>query len=46
MKKINIVRSNQDFNDVIKTGDCLKNKYFILYYKSSEYPVNSKKELS
>ena len=39
MKKINIVRSNQDFNDVIKTGDCLKNKYFILYYKSSNYPV-------
>ena len=29
MKKINIVRSNQDFNDVIKTGVCLKNKYLV-----------------
>ena len=37
MKKINIVRSNQDFNDVLKTGDCLKNKYFVLYHKKNNY---------
>ena len=29
MKKINVVKSNQEFNDVIKTGSLLKNNYFI-----------------
>ena len=35
MKKINIVKSNEEFNDVIKSGICLKNKYFVLYYKKN-----------
>ncbi len=37
MKKINIVRSNQEFNDILKKGDCLKNKYFVLYHKKNNY---------
>lgn len=35
MKKINVVKSNEEFNDVIKTGKCLKNKYFVLYLKQN-----------
>lgn len=32
MKKINIVKSNEDFNDIIKNGKVLKNKYYVIYY--------------
>ena len=33
MKKINVVKSNQEFNDIIKTGFCLKNSFFVIYVK-------------
>lgn len=32
MKKINIVKSNDDFNNIIKNGKILKNKYYVIYY--------------
>lgn len=35
MKKINVVKSNEDFNDVMKTGKCIKNHYFVVYYKNN-----------
>lgn len=35
MKKINIVKSNDDFNEVMDKGKCLKNKYFVLYMKNN-----------
>lgn len=31
MKKINIIKSNEEFNLVMNKGRCLKNKYFVLY---------------
>ncbi len=31
MKKINVVKSNEEFNLVMKKGKCIKNKYFVLY---------------
>ena len=33
MKKYEIVKENTLFNDIIKTGKCLKNKYYNIYYK-------------
>ena len=33
MKKREIIKQNTDFNDIIKTGKCLKNKYYNIYYK-------------
>ncbi len=39
MKKINVVKSNLEFNDVIKSGKCYKNKYFVLYLKDNDYNV-------
>ncbi len=36
MKKINIVKRNEEFNNVLKSGKCVKNKYFILYYKKND----------
>ncbi len=35
MKKINVVKSNLEFNDVIKAGKCYKNQYFVLYIKNN-----------
>ena len=35
MKKINVVKSNEEFNDVLKTGKCFKNRYFVLYVKKN-----------
>ena len=35
MKKINIVKENREFNDVIQTGKFIKNKYFVIYYKNN-----------
>ena len=31
MKKINIVKSNQEFNLIMNSGKCNKNKYFVIY---------------
>lgn len=31
MKKINIVKSNEEFNLVMNKGKCIKNKYFVMY---------------
>ncbi len=36
MKKINVVKSNQEFNDIIKTGNCIKNSFFVIYTKSNK----------
>jgi len=35
MKKINVVKSNEDFNDIMNTGKCVKNRYFVLYSKKN-----------
>ncbi len=35
MKKYQIVKKNTDFNDIISTGSCLKNKYYYIYYKDN-----------
>ena len=31
MKKINVVKSSEDFNLVMNKGKCIKNKYFVMY---------------
>ncbi len=33
MKKINIVKENRVFNDIIRTGKQIKNRHYVLYYK-------------
>ena len=32
MKKLNIIKKQEEINNVIKNGKLLKNKYFFLYY--------------
>ena len=40
MKKYEVVKKNDDFNDIINTGKCLKSYYYNIYYKdiNSLYP--------
>jgi len=35
MKKINVVKKNYEFNDIIKKGKTLKNKFYIVYFKKN-----------
>ncbi len=35
MRKLYIVKTNQQFDNIIKTGKCLKNKYFVIYNKDN-----------
>ena len=39
MKKINIVKSNEEFNQIIKKGKFLKNNYFVLYSLNNNLDV-------
>lgn len=41
MKKINIVKSKYDFDQIIKTGKTLKSKYFVINYKINEDDKNN-----
>jgi len=36
VKKCNIVKNNYEFNNIIKVGKCIKNNYFIIYYKNND----------
>ncbi|MGN1000787.1 MAG: ribonuclease P protein component [Bacilli bacterium] len=35
MKKNNIVKKNYEFNNILDTGEKIKNKYFVIYYKEN-----------
>ncbi len=37
MKKKFIVKSNREFDNIIKTGKFKKNKHYIIYYKKNKY---------
>ena len=36
MRKLYIVKTNQQFDDIINTGKCYKNKYFVIYNKDND----------
>ena len=36
MRKLYIVKTTRQFEDIIKTGICRKNKYFVLHEKSND----------
>lgn len=35
MRKLYIVKTTRQFDDIIKTGKCYKNKYFVIYNKDN-----------
>ncbi len=40
MKKLHIVKKNQEFEDIIKNGTCKKNKYYVIYSKKNDFPYD------
>ena len=40
MKKLYIVKKNYQFDEIIKKGNCTKNKYFVIYYKDNKLPYD------
>ncbi len=40
MKKKDIIKTKQEFNNIIKQGICLKNKYFVVYFLKNDKPYN------
>ena len=40
MRKLYIVKSTQDFEKIIKTGNCKKNSSFIIHYKKNNLPYD------
>ena len=39
MKKINVVKRNDEFNLIMNKGQCIKNKYFVLYTKNNNLDI-------
>ncbi len=35
MRKLYVVKTNQDFEKVINNGKCIKNKYFVIHHMSN-----------
>ena len=40
MRKLYIVKTNKDFENIIKNGLCLKNKYYIIHSLPNEFPYD------
>lgn len=40
MKKINIVKENKIFNEIINTSKCYKNRNYVIYYKINKNNKN------
>ena len=40
MRKLYIVKTNKDFENIIKNGLCLKNKYYIIHSLSNDLPYD------
>ncbi len=36
MRKLYVVKTTREFNDIIKNGVCKKNQYFVIHYKSND----------
>ena len=40
MRKLYIVKNEREFDNIIRTGKCIKNKSFIIYYIPNNKPYN------
>ena len=37
MKKYEIIKEHKEFNDIINNSKFIKNEYFVIYYRDSDY---------
>lgn len=40
IRKLYIVKSTRDFDDIIKNGTCIKNHYFVIHFKDNKLPYD------
>ena len=40
IKKVYIVKTTREFDDIIKNGKCLKNDCFVIHYKDNNLPYD------
>ena len=40
MRKLYIVKTTREFEDIIKNGSCIKNKYYVIHYKKNDLPYD------
>ena len=40
IRKLYIVRTTREFNDIIKNGDSVKNKFFVIHYLNNNLPYD------
>jgi ribonuclease P protein component len=40
MRKLYIVKTTREFEDIIKNGSCKKNKYYVIHHKSNNMPYD------
>ena len=40
MRKLYVVKNEREFDNIIRTGKCIKNKSFIIYYIPNNKPYN------
>jgi ribonuclease P protein component len=40
MRKLYIVKTPREFDDVIKNGSCIKNRYFVVHKKDNDLPYD------
>ncbi len=40
MRKLYIVKTEREFENIIKNGSCLKNKYYVIHHLKNELPYD------
>lgn len=40
MRKLYVVKKNYQFDEIIKKGNCIKNKYYVVYHKDNNLPYD------
>lgn len=40
IRKLYIVRTTREFNDIIENGNCVKNKFFVIHYLNNNLPYD------
>ena len=40
IRKLYIVRTTREFNDIIENGNCIKNKCFVIHYLNNNLPYD------
>ena len=40
IRKLYVVKTTREFDDIIKNGNCIKNRYFVIHFKDNNLPYD------